>query len=783
MRLNQLKFGIVLLFCLLLLSGVFVQAQNDVGSWPQEIETPTALIVIYQPQPESLDGNLLKGRAAVSVESKNGNEPLFGAIWFTARLDSDHEERLATLSDLKISEVRMPFAKEEQLTRFRREVEAEVPKWVLPISLDRLLASLETVATRSAMAEKLKNEPPQIIFMPEPAILVTIDGEPRLVAEEKSSLLRVVNTPFTILLVPEEKTYYLNADQKTWYKASEIKGEWRVADKVPAAVALRAPQPEPVEEGQESSAPDDKTELGPAPKIVVATEPTELISCTGKPEYTPIQGTGLLYLSNSDSDLFLAIESQDYYILLAGRWFSSRSLNGPWHYVAGTELPADFAAIPEDSEMATVLYAVPGTEAAREAVLEAEIPQTAKVERKKTTLVVEYDGEPRFATITGTRMIYAVNTATPVIYVKRRYYACDEAVWFVSATPLGPWQVADAVPSEIYTIPPDNPLYNVTFVKIYSSTPDEVYVGYTPGYTHTYIYHDTVVYGTGYDYPGWYQNWYCPRPLTYGFDVRYSSWGGWSFGFSYAWSPFTFYFGQGWYRGGWWGPYRYHSYHELFRPNLYRGAYALRKPGYRSGFRLDYRRPRPGFYNGQKNRNRSVRPSVSPARVQARPASRRDNNLFTDRQGNVYRKSSDKWERRTRDGWQPESSAKRQAVPVSRPVKRSPERVDERRPEPNSVKRSEKQPLKEQRYSPPSQPQAQPQPQQSQSQRRQESRSESESRANTSGQRTTNDLDSSYHSRERGSRQSSDFQRSRQGGDFQRSRQGSGRDRGNGWGR
>jgi len=33
--------------------------------------------------------------------------------------------------------------------------------------------------------------------------------------------------------------------------------------------------------------------------------------------------------------------------------------------------------------MGTVLYAVPGTDVAKEAVLDAQIPQTATVERKK----------------------------------------------------------------------------------------------------------------------------------------------------------------------------------------------------------------------------------------------------------------------------------------------------------------------------------------------------------------------------------------------------------------
>ena len=61
----------------------------------------------------------------------------------------------------------------------------------------------------------------------------------------------------------------------------------------------------------------------------------------------------------------------------------------------------------------------------------------------------------------------------------------------------------DSVPDVIYTIPPSSPLYYVTYAKVYGSTPEVVYLGYTPGYYGTVVSKDTttVVYGTGYYYP------------------------------------------------------------------------------------------------------------------------------------------------------------------------------------------------------------------------------------------------------------------------------------------
>ena len=89
-------------------------------------------------------------------------------------------------------------------------------------------------------------------------------------------------------------------------------------------------------------------------------------------------------------------------------------------------------------------------------------------------------------------------------------------------------------------------------------TPDVVYVGYTPGYTGSYVSHGCVVYGTGWWYRPWWGHYYYPRPSTWGFHVRWNPWWGWSFGLSYTSGPFRFSIGWGGYGGyprygGWWG--------------------------------------------------------------------------------------------------------------------------------------------------------------------------------------------------------------------------------------
>ena len=305
----------------------------------------------------------------------------------------------------------------------------------------------------------------------------------------------------------------------------------------------------------------------------MSTVPAELIATDGKVQFVPIQGTGLLFASNTPGRLFLLIDSQKYFALLSGRWFEAGSLSGPWAYVAPDKLPPDFAKIPPGSQCDDVLANVAGTIPAREAIYDAQIPQMAEVDRSEATSQVEYDGNPQYEPIQNTDMDYVVNASTAVVRVKGRYYDCDRGVWFESGDPYGPWVVCTAVPDAIYTIPPQCPIYNVRYVRVYRYTPDVVYVGYTAGYTGCYVYNHTVVYGTGYNYHRWYRNHYYARPLTWGFGIHYEPWSGWAFGAGW-WQP------QGWIGyhsrtpyGGWWGPREYEpSYRTTARP-AYRNGY------------------------------------------------------------------------------------------------------------------------------------------------------------------------------------------------------------------
>ena len=605
--------------------------------------TPAGKIVMYQPQLESFSGNVLKARAAVSVTENNSAGPVFGAVWFSCNVSTDTDERTVALEDLNITAAKFPDMKGNKIDKLSNLLESDIPKYNIVMSLDQVLASLELVEQQQNLSEDLNNKPPEIIFTTKPSVLVLIDGDPILKNIENTNLQYVVNTPFLIVYQPLAGQYFLRGGDH-WYKSGSILKNWEETTAVPEEIIALA---KPDQTG-ESAIAVDATPTGQTviPEVIVRTKPAELIQSDGDPAYAPIEGTGLLYMKNTDSDVILDIQTQEYFILVSGRWYKSGSMTGAsWSFVAPDGLPEDFTRIPADSEMGKVLSNVAGTQEAQDAVLENSIPQTAVVNRSETKLTVQYDGDPEFKKIEGTAMFYADNADKPVLLIGGRYYCCDDAVWFETDDPDGPWQVSTKVPDQVQEIPPECPLYNVKYVYIYDYTPDLVYVGYTPGYCGSYVYGGCVVYGTGWWYHPWYRHYYYPRPVTWGYGVHYNPWAGWgfSFGISYGWlnvgfgtwrTPYYGYWGPAYYRAG-------------YRHGYYRGYYEGARPGYTNAQRNIYRRRNIGV-----RQTSTIRSRTAATRTVNRSAKNHLNNVYTNRNGEVFRRNENgNWQKRENGKW------------------------------------------------------------------------------------------------------------------------------------
>jgi hypothetical protein len=601
--------------------------------WPRVLQAKDgSKITIYQPQPEKLNGKILSGRTAVSVLQKTAKDPVFGALWFTAEMETNRDNRMAILQKLRIDNVKVPGMEDSsKLKDLKKLLETEAPKWKLGTTIDEIAASLDE-EQRQAMAN-YKNDPPAILYTTQYTVLVLTDGEPKLEMDENLKMKRVINSAFLIVQSPKNNLYYLNGGS-SWYESKMVLEGWKNIKTLPADIQSID---KAIKQNSQTATTTTPSEV---PAITVSTRPAELIQTKGAANLSPISGTNLLYVSNTDEDIFMDITTNKYFVLISGRWYTASSLtDGKWLFVDPDKLPADFAKIPKGSEKDAVLASVPGTEEAHDAVMDAQIPQTAKVDKATATCTVKYNGEPKFEKIEGTSLYLAKNTSATVILSGKDYYCVENGVWFKATGPTGPWKVSDERPKDVDNIPPASEAYNVKYVYIYETTPQYVYVGYTPGYLGCYVYGPVVIYGTGYYYNPWYGPYYYPRPVTYGFSVHYNPFTGWGIGFHYSTGFFSFHYYAG-VHPGYWGPPRYHP---PYHPHYHGGMYGGRGPVYIGGdvnINIDKSR---NIYNNQrgvatsdiKRNTGKNNPASMPANGLQKSSDKND--VLLDRQGNVYK--------------------------------------------------------------------------------------------------------------------------------------------------
>ncbi len=555
------------------------EPQTTPDGFPATKQTAAGLLTVYQPQLDSWDGYRLKVHAACSVLPAGSKVAIFGVVFLQANTQVDKPARSVLLYDTQIVKVSFPSAP-DKAAQFQAAFAELITPEGKEIALDRLEADLAiSKAEIAQLTQPVRNEPPQIIFSQTSAVLVHVDGDPVWIAVEGTPFERVLNTHSLLLRQKGNSDVFLHL-LGGWMAAPGLAGPWVVASFQPPgadALAQKLAQEGIADLMDAKPDPSDPQARTPSlttssPTIIVATKPTEVVVTEGTPDWVPLEGTNLLYVKNSTANIFMDMQNQKMYVLISGRWFVAGSSAGPWTFVPPNSLPSDFAHIPDTSPKENVKACVPGTAQAREAVISAQVPQTAVVYVDKATFDPKIDGEPVMKPIDGTSMSYVANSTDPLIEVgPMQWYAVKAGVWYTASAAAGPWHVALSVPPAIYTIPTSSPLHYVTYVQIYDATPTYVVVGYTSGYMGTVITPSgTVVYGTGYAYPPYIGgSVWVPPPPTYGYAVgmAYTPWTGWGYGYGvgWGWGAATVGFGIGWAMATapCWGPmpYYYHPYY------------------------------------------------------------------------------------------------------------------------------------------------------------------------------------------------------------------------------
>ncbi len=558
----MLRLFLALLLCL----ASPLLAQDSPDPWPKTAQVAGTTFTMYQPQLEKWDGATFVGHAAVAVQPSGAEQPTYGAMNLRASTQVNRVTRTVHFDDLTITRVNFPSAP-DQATTYQQALQGLLQSKEAVLPLDRLESELAIQnAQTQARAVPVQNPVPAIVFATQPTVLVTVQGQPTWGRVTATTLQRLINTRALVLKDSSGTVYVHILDG--FLQAPGLSGPWTVSTQPPAEAAPTAQKLAASGVVDLLQAPADSTNAptlsSHPPQVLVATSPTELIVTQGPAQWQPLDGTNLLFVSNSTGNVFKCLTDQQTYVLVTGRWFRGPGLAGPWQYLDATLLPADFEGIPDDSPKENVKACIPGTVQAQEALIANQIPHTATVTPAQTSFIPQFDGTPTVVPVQGTSLSYVANSPTPILVLQTgQVYACSNGVWFQAATVNGPYTVARSVPAVIYTIPTSSPLHYVTYVKVYDADTGQVVVGYTPGYMGSAVDSDgVVVYGTGYDYDPYVtgQVWY-PVPATYGYaaNMAWAPGTGWAFAMGMGWGIAA----ANWYDWGWgtmpyWGPWGYH---------------------------------------------------------------------------------------------------------------------------------------------------------------------------------------------------------------------------------
>ena len=649
------------------------------GGWPRIYDLSSGgSILMYQPQVSSWENQKhMVAFTAISYRDKTGTaKPAFGTLRLEAETKVSVEERLVHFQNLRIAEASFQTLSKEQVREITTAVEKAIPVDDPTIALDRVLANLDKSAIVAKNVEGIKADPPTIFFSTTPAVIVNIDGEPIWSPIKENDLKYAVNTNWDLFQHVPTNTLYLR-NEGSWLKSSDVKGPWSAAGTLPDSFK-KLPADENWKETK-AALPGKPIAAGAVPTVFVSHTPAELIYVRGTPTYVHVPGTALLWVSNTDSDLFRMGKTGLIYYLVAGRWFSAADPKGPWTF-ATPSLPEDFKKIPLEHDRSRVLASVPGTDQAAEAVLIAQIPQTARVKKSEVKAPeVNFGGDPQFQPIETTTVQRAVNTDKDVFKVGESYYMCYQGVWFVGKSATGPWEVAESVPEAIYQIPASSPSHHVTYVTIEDDDDDEwVTFAAAAGYTGMMVAWGCTVWGTGWYYPpyyGWggYYPYYYPHFPTYGYSAWYNPWtgaygrsagvygpyGGAGVGARY--NPRTGTYARG---AAAYGPYGARGVAQAYNPRT--GTYAQTRQGsnvYGSWGSTSVQRgddwAKTNRYTSNRtgNTTRTIRTDDGSAITRrgsegGRVGVGNEGNVYAGKDGNVYRRQDGTWQKYDSGGWQ-----------------------------------------------------------------------------------------------------------------------------------
>ncbi len=251
------------------------------------------------------------------------------------------------------------------------------------------------------------------------------------------------------------------------FPAAENSGEWVGQLKSELPKALSGVDLTELKNALDISDAASKTDLASLnndpPKIIVSTRPAALIPIQGDPQWRAIDGTSLQRAINTQA--LLLRDGNRYLLHIWDGYVQANRLEGPW--TVASSLPENIAQIEEqlsDAKQVDLLREDDAVNDEEAPSLKTDFIPDFYLSTTPTELVV-LDGEPQWATVPDTSILYVINTESSIFkeIETQNTYILISGRWFKARTLYSPWTYvpADKLPHEFSKIPDNGPLENV----------------------------------------------------------------------------------------------------------------------------------------------------------------------------------------------------------------------------------------------------------------------------------------------------------------------------------
>jgi hypothetical protein len=273
----------------------------------------------------------------------------------------------------------------------------------------------------------------------------------------KSPILGVIEVSFATQTALADRTVYLTNAQLVSAKFPSVDAAQaaQFEERIKGALANMGEKRVPLAAilaslRQQAEKPADVAIDNSPPRIFVSSRAASLVVFDGEPVLAPVTGTTLAFAVNTNWDVFKDSTTNTWYLLDNGGWLAAPDARGPW--MPAGQVPAAFAALPNDRNFAEVKKQIPGRQ---------YTPATAPVIFVSTTpaAIIVSNGPLAWAAMAGTSLSYASNTDAPLFRDRGgRYYYLISGRWFAASDLNGPWTFATpSLPPDFARIPANGP--------------------------------------------------------------------------------------------------------------------------------------------------------------------------------------------------------------------------------------------------------------------------------------------------------------------------------------